>query len=258
MPATKQTTSAQQNAKHTKVDFKKTLQSNFLNPSMQSSAHTFERFVPIQSHLNLLNYTHWSRLNTLYFTQVFSFHFLIFNSDSLAFPGIFTFCLWLLETVVWQVRRINHNSHEALLEIPEGRFSEPDLLNIHSVSQPLFQLGVQAPCPGIQKPTWCAPSGGKRHEGGGKIFKICQNQEKGIAGPQHREFTRSKRGTAHPWQHLVPFSFLYLRSKPPIERALSLKLKLKSSFRIYSMRCSGGCQFKTEMVKWVFKTLKKK
>ena len=25
----------------------------------------------IQSHLNLLNYTHWSRLNTLYFTQVF-------------------------------------------------------------------------------------------------------------------------------------------------------------------------------------------
>ena len=90
MPATKPTTSAQQNAKHTKVDFKKTLQSNFLNPSMQSSTHTFERFVPIQSHLNLLNYTHWSRLNTLYFTQVFSFS-LTFNSDSLAFAGIFTF-----------------------------------------------------------------------------------------------------------------------------------------------------------------------
>ena len=41
-----------------------------------------------------------------------------------------------------QVRRINHNSHEALLEIPEGRFSEPDLLNIHSVSQRVVQLGV--------------------------------------------------------------------------------------------------------------------
>jgi len=55
--------------------------------------------VKFQSHLNLLNYTHWSRLNTLYFTQV---------------------------------RRINHNSHEALLEIPEGRYSESDLLKIHS------------------------------------------------------------------------------------------------------------------------------
>ena len=121
----------------------KTLKPNLSNPSMQSSTHTFERFVQIQSHLNLLNYTHWSRLNTLYFTQV--------NSDSLAFPGIFTFCLWLLETVVWQVRRINHNSHEALLEIPEGRFSEPDLLNIHSVSQPLVQLGVHAPLLHVQE-----------------------------------------------------------------------------------------------------------
>ena len=124
---------------------------------MQSSTHTFERFVQIQSHLNLLNYTHWSRLNTLYFTQVFSYFtqvfsfILAFNSDSLAFPGIFTFCLLLLETVVWQVRRINHNSHEALLEIPEGRFSEPDLLNIHSVSQPLVQLGVHAPLLHVQE-----------------------------------------------------------------------------------------------------------
>ena len=164
-----------------KLTLKNPLESNLLNPSMQSSTHTFERFVPIQSHLNLLNYTHWSRLNTLYFTQVFPF-ILTFNSDSLAFPGIFTFCLWLLKAVLWQVRRINHNSHEALLEIPEGRFSEPDLLNIHSVSQLVVQLGVHAPCPGIQKPTWCAPSGGKRHEGGGKIFKICQNQKKELQG----------------------------------------------------------------------------
>ena len=59
---------------------------------MQSSTHTFERFVQIQSHLNLLNYTHWSRLNTLYFTQVLSC-ILTFNSDSLAFPGIVTFYL---------------------------------------------------------------------------------------------------------------------------------------------------------------------
>ena len=52
---------------------------------------------------------------------------------------------------MWQVRRINHNSHEALLEIPEGRFSEPDLLNIHSVSQPLVQLGVHAPLLHVQE-----------------------------------------------------------------------------------------------------------
>ena len=43
--------------------------------------------------------------------------------------------------------------------------------------------------------------------------------------------------------------FLYLRSKPPMVGALMLKLKLKLSFQIYAMRCSGGCQFKTEMVK---------
>ena len=52
---------------------------------------------------------------------------------------------------MWQVRRINHNSHEALLEIPEGRFSEPDLLNIHSVSQLVVQLGVHAPLLHVQE-----------------------------------------------------------------------------------------------------------
>jgi len=50
-----------------------------------------------ESHRNLLNYTHWSDLNTLYFSQV---------------------------------RSINHNINEAIVEIPEGRYTDVQLSNI--------------------------------------------------------------------------------------------------------------------------------
>jgi len=55
--------------------------------------------IKFQPHLNLVNYTHWSRLNTLYFTQV---------------------------------RSIDHNGNLAVLDIPEGRYGEGQLRGIHA------------------------------------------------------------------------------------------------------------------------------
>lgn len=55
--------------------------------------------ISFQAHLDLLTYNHWGSLNILYFTQI---------------------------------RKINHNSNEAVLDLPEGRYADQKLLKIHA------------------------------------------------------------------------------------------------------------------------------
>lgn len=54
--------------------------------------------VKFQSHINLVNYTKWNYLNTLYFSQI---------------------------------RSINHNRNDVVIDLPEGRYTETELKNIH-------------------------------------------------------------------------------------------------------------------------------
>lgn len=54
--------------------------------------------VKFQTHFNLMNYTHWNNINTLYFSQI---------------------------------RSINHDSNEVIIDIPEGRYSQSEIQKIH-------------------------------------------------------------------------------------------------------------------------------
>ena len=71
-----------------------------------------------ESHYNLLNYTHWNTLNTLYFSQVVYRYYLL----------VIIYCLSP------QIKRINHDSNEVLIDIPEGRYTQDQLRDIHEVA----------------------------------------------------------------------------------------------------------------------------
>ena len=86
-----------------------------------------------QSQYHLLNYTHWSDLNTMYFSQVTQLILDTKRSIHNDVSCISDIHCNLMLIPFLQIRSINHDRNEAVIDIPEGRYSQSKIQKIHNV-----------------------------------------------------------------------------------------------------------------------------
>jgi len=91
--------------------------------------------VRFEDYLDLRNYTKWNNLNTLYFSQI---------------------------------KRINHDSNEVIIDLPEGKFSQAELARIHGEYEDLPGALEVRPRRGRPK----GKSSGGKGEGRGRLASL--------------------------------------------------------------------------------------